>query len=239
MFIYGYGKRWLFNQDDGGGSGVGAAEGVFGGSAESQGPETQTQAGAASTQTESQGATGGDGRPGGTTEWTPEKITELIRTSAQAGAQQGGTTQQQPPQQMTQEEINQRLNAFQPSEQHVQDLLEGGPKAVSAMKAIVDGVVKHATTVAWYQTQYAQQQISEKLTPMEQHYQEVQAEKLRGEFFTTFPDLKGQTKLLAAVKTSLDQEGAFQGLTKEQGFAKIAQRAKEILQTTSGGPNSL
>lgn len=223
MFITNVKKFCLYEEDNGGGSGGGSADvfnGVEASAAEDQSIETQSGA-------ETEGQESRTPAEAGTRSeaWTPERVAELVKTVAQTT--QAQPTNSQP--ELTEEEINRRLNVFIPTEQHLSDLLEGGPKSVAAMKAIVDGIVKHATTVSWLQAQMMQKQINEQMQPLIGTYQEMQAERLRNEFFATYPELKEQTKLLQAVKASLDQEGAFSGLDKKGVFDKIAQRAKEVL----------
>lgn len=225
-----YAKKWFMEADAGGGSG-GAGDGDNGGVFED--PSTE-EASEALSQEGTEGAEGSDPKPtggdGGT--WTPEKIQELIANSARAGAQVAQAPREEP-KQLSQEEINARLNVFTPTEEQLSHILEGGEAGLGALKAIIEGVVRQATTTAWYQTQYAQQLLEQEYGPLKAQMAEARAEKLRGEFFTKYPDLKGQNELLAAVKASLDNENAFEGLDRAKAFEKIAQRAQKIL-TGSG-----
>jgi hypothetical protein len=173
----------------------------------------------------------GKAAPAGDQAWTPEKVQELIKTAAAAGAtanQPQGQPQSTAPE-MTQEQLDKMLNVYRPSAEEVNALLEGGDGAVSAMQKIIEGAVKQATTTAWLQAQYVQQQMSQQINPLLTAHQEQQMTKLREEFFTTHPDLKGREKLLGAVKAALDQQQALNGLDKKAAFTLIAEKAKEVL----------
>lgn len=241
-------KPTMFFDADGGAAGGGEGgnnnpgaeaqnEGIFGGGS--------AEGGGNATGGEGEGSAGQQGTPAqGTpspaqgqpapTQLTPEAISQLIREAAQAGAQAGQQKPTEQPQ-MTEEQIDQMTNRFKASPELVADLLEGGDKSLAAMSAIVEGVVKHATTVAYLQTQLAQKQLLEQMNPVMSHFQEAQREKLRNEFFEAHQDLKGHDKLLAAVKASLDQEGLLEGKSKKDAFAIIAGRAKEVLSATGAG----
>lgn len=236
-------KLLFWNADAGAGDGGGssAASDVFGGGAGMGTGDTGSSTGAPTGEptqpaAPTQPATSPAPAQPTTTDngFTPEKIRELIQSAAQAGAQVAG---QQPtqPQQLSPEEIDRATNAFRPTQEHIAALLEGGESSLKAMQQIVEGAVKHATTISWLQSQMIQRQMQERLDPVMNYYSEAQTEKLRNSFFEQFPDLKQHTKLLAAVKASLDQEGAFNGRTTQDGFNLIATRAKEVLAATGAG----
>jgi hypothetical protein len=237
-------KLQFWSADAATGGGVSAASDVFGGS--STGADVSGDNGAATgaptepaTSVEPASPQTPQTPPQTTTTdggFTPDKIRELIQTAAQAGAQVAGQQPAAQPQQtLTPEEIDRATNAFRPTQDHIAALLEGGENSVKAMQQIVEGAVKHATTISWLQSQMIQRQMQERIDPVMNYYSEVQTEKLRNSFFEQFPDLKQHTKLLAAVKASLDQEGAFNDRNTQDGFNLIASRAKEVLAATGAG----
>jgi hypothetical protein len=138
---------------------------------------------------------------------------------------------------MSEEEMNRMLHVVQVGPEDVQAILDGGENAVAAMNKVIQGAVMQARTTAWYQTQVLLRQQQERLAPVMDYYHQQQQEKLTHQFFHENKDFKPEvhTKLLAAVKTSLDAENAFQGKTRADGFKLIAERAKEIL-AASGTP---
>lgn len=168
--------------------------------------------------------------PAATNDWTPEKVKDIIAQAAAAGAQQARPQEQaQAPRQYTQEELDKFTNAFKASPELIGELLEGGEKSLAAMSQIVEGVVKQATTVSWLQSQMLQRQMMEEMNPVMEYYRGEQVKQLRNEFFESHPDLKGQDKLLAAVKVGIDQERVLEGKDKQEAFKIIAERAREVL----------
>jgi hypothetical protein len=234
-------KLLFWNADmgagNGGSSGTNVANDVFGGSPAGDSGATGDNSTPATGETTPPAAPTPPATPNTTTSdagFTPDKIRELIQTAAQAGAQVAGQRPAQP-QQLSPEEIDRATNAFRPTPDHIASLLEGGENSLKAMQQIVEGAVKHATTISWLQAQMIQRQMQERLDPVMNYYSEAQTEKLRNSFYDQFPDLKQHNKLLAAVKASLDQEGAFNGRSTQEGFNLIATRAKEVLAATGAG----
>jgi len=163
-------------------------------------------------------------------DWSPDKVKEIIAQAAAAGAQQARPQEQaQAPKQYTQEDIDRFTNAFKASPELIGELLEGGEKSLTAMSQIVEGVVKQATTISWLQAQMLQKQMGEQMNPAMEYYRGEQVKQLRNEFFDSHADLKGQDKLLSAVKVGIDQERILEGKTKEEAFKIIADRAREVL----------
>lgn len=168
--------------------------------------------------------------PAANNDWTPEKVKDIIAQAAAAGAQQARPQEQaQAPKQYTQEEIDKFTNAFKASPELIGELLEGGEKSLSAMSQIIEGVVKQATTISWLQSQMLQRQMNDELSPVMEYYRGEQVKQLRNEFFEAHPDLKGQDKLLSAVKVGIDQERILEGKDKQEAFKIIADRAREVL----------
>ena len=175
--------------------------------------------------------------PAATNDWTPEKVKDIIAQAAAAGAQQARPQEPaQAPKQYTQEEIDKFTNAFKASPELIGELLEGGEKSLAAMSQIVEGVVKQATTVSWLQSQMLQRQMMEEMNPVMEYYRGEQVKQLRNEFFEAHPDLKGQDKLLSAVKVGIDQERILEGKDKQEAFKIIAERAREVL--SANGANN-
>lgn len=168
--------------------------------------------------------------PAANNDWSPDKVKEIIAQAAAAGAQQARPQEQAPaPKQYTQEDIDKFTNAFKASPELIGELLEGGEKSLTAMSQIVEGVVKQATTISWLQAQMLQKQMGEQMNPAMEYYRGEQVKQLRNEFFDAHADLKGQDKLLSAVKVGIDQERILEGKTKEEAFKIIADRAREVL----------
>jgi len=168
--------------------------------------------------------------PAANNDWSPDKVKEIIAQAAAAGAQQARPQEQaQAPKQYTQEDIDKFTNAFKASPELIGELLEGGEKSLGAMSQIIEGVVKQATTISWLQSQMLQRQMNDEMNPVMEYYRGEQVKQLRNEFFEAHADLKGQDKLLSAVKVGIDQEGILAGRSKEESFKIIADRAREVL----------
>jgi hypothetical protein len=163
--------------------------------------------------------------------WTPEKVAEIIRASRETGPGEPAAPQ------MSQEEMDRMLNVINVSPEDFQAIVGGGESALDTFNKIIQGAVLQARTTAWYQSQILMRQLQQQMAPVMDYYQRAQQDKLTEQFFNENKDFlpEKHTKLLAAVKTSLDAEGAFRGKTQAEGFKLIVERAKEVL-SASGTP---
>lgn len=163
--------------------------------------------------------------------WTPEKVAEIIRASREAG--QG---EPQAPQ-MSPEEMNRMLNVVSVSPEQFQSILAGGEGALETFNSILQAAVLQARTTAWYQSQVLMRELQQQFSPVMDYYQRAQQDRLTESFFKENKEFSPEKhmKLLAAVKSSLDAEGAFRGKSQAEGFKIISERAKEVL-TASGTP---
>jgi len=181
-----------------------------------------------------------DAQPTGTSEapqaqsaWTPEHVQELITKAAEAGASRvAGQPAPAPEKVYTPEEIAKLTNAYTASPELVENILAGGEAGLAAVNELLEGVVKHATTVAWLQSQLLAKQTEERFSPVLTGYQQEQTKRLEKEFYKQYPALAGKESLLRAVRLSLVEEKAFEGKTQEQAFKLLADRAQEFLGAT-------
>lgn len=165
--------------------------------------------------------------------WTPEHVQELITKAAEAGASRvAGQPAPAPEKVYTPEEIAKLTNAYTASPELVENILAGGEAGLAAVNELLEGVVKHATTVAWLQSQLLAKQTEERFSPALTGYQREQTKRLEKEFFGQYPTLAGKESLLKAVRLSLMEENAFEGKTQEQAFKLLADRAQEFLGAT-------
>lgn len=163
-------------------------------------------------------------------DWTPERVAELLRAAREPQTPE-------PPPQMSEEEVGRLLNRAQVTADDAEAIRDGGEGAVAALGRIVQAAVLEARTTAWYQTKMLLQQHQDNLAPVIDHFRKAEQEQLRNQFFTEHKEFTPEkhTKLLAAVKASLDAERAFVNKSRSEAFKLIADRAKELL-TVSGTP---
>lgn len=138
---------------------------------------------------------------------------------------------------MSQEELNRMLNVVNVTPEDFQAILAGGEGALDTFNKIIQGAVMQARTTAWYQSQVLMRQLQQQIAPAMEHFHRAQQDRLTEQFFSENKDFSKEKhmKLLAAVKASLDAEGAFKGKTQAEGFKIISERAKEVL-SASGTP---
>ena len=143
-----------------------------------------------------------------------------------------------PEKQWTQEDFDKTFNVYKPTAQEITDVLAGGDGAITALNRIVAGIVKQATTMAaLHQAQLLEDFEKNKLAPLSdvhKDYLERQTEKVKGAFFTKYPELKPHETLVIAVGTQLQQQG-FKG-TPEDAFKAVAEQVGAILKTAGVQP---
>ena len=155
---------------------------------------------------------------------TPDQLRELV-----SGLQQKPVAAGEVAKKMTPEEIDKQLNVFRANEEMITKVLQGGPEAVKAMQAIVDGVARHAVTVANIINKQELEQHNQRINPYIQFAQEVQAQQARANYLSTNPTHEGLEPLVEQVSRQMMSE-KFAG-SQKQVFAEVAKRV-EALATT-------
>jgi len=156
------------------------------------------------------------------------KLAEAV-SSGRQGDQQGGQ-QRQP----TQEELDKMFNVYKPSPELIKALREGGePAALAAISQMTGGAVKQALTLAAYQMQQELNKFRQMVEPAMQYAYEQQMEKMKSEFFTQHPDLKGYDPILTAIRDKFIASGVrFEN--KEAAFKAVAEEARKVLSNLPG-----
>ena len=133
--------------------------------------------------------------------------------------------------------MNKLLNVVNVTPEQFGAIIGGGENAVQAFNEVLQAVVLQARTTAWYQSQVLMRQMQQQFAPVMDFYTQAQQDRLTTQFFGEFKEFTPEKhmKLLGAVKSSLDAEGAFKGKSRAEGFKLIAERAKEVL-SASGTP---
>lgn len=150
---------------------------------------------------------------------------EDIRELVQAVRQQP----QQPAAQLSDEEIRKQLNIFQPSEQLLADLQEGGEKALAAVQTIVDGATRQAVSLARLDYVQQIQQLAQTVQPALAIAKQQQDEQLKAGFFKEYPDLKPYESLLTEIRDAMVSRGEKFASPKE-AYKAVATRAQAFLQ---------
>jgi len=209
-------------------------------------PGAQGGAGQQGGQQGGQGAAGGDagqgqgaqgGQQGQQGQQMPSAVglsDEAIQKLAEAVAQNAGQGQQQSQKQMTQEEMDKMFNVFRPSPDLIKALREGDEAAaLAAVTQMTHGSVRQALTLAAYQMQQEMSKFRQMVEPAMQYAYEQQMEKMKTEFFTQHPDLKGYDPILTAIRDRFIAEGR-KFKDKGEAFKAVAEEAKKVLSTLPG-----
>lgn len=158
---------------------------------------------------------------------TPEQITASVRE----GLRQSQPAQ--PERQWTKEELDKAFNVWQPTQEVVDQLLQGGENALKAFAALRDGLSKQFGTLLQYSIEVAKQELNEKMTPALTFAQAEAAARDRADFFEQNEDLAPYEKLTQTVFNALKAEG-YQAATKEEAFKTLADRTRALIPQGNG-----
>lgn len=156
--------------------------------------------------------------------FTPEQVASLIEKAKGTPAP---TAPVAPPKPLTPEEIDAKLNTVKIVEADVNELLEGGTKAVGAMQRIVSAAVKNAVTVSSVLMKDEYEKLMGTLNPHIQFAQEQQRVMTQNQYFSDNPTHVGLEPLVAQVAQQLVQSG-FKGSAKET-FSEVAKRVNDLV----------
>jgi len=159
---------------------------------------------------------------------TEERITAVLETLV--SKRDDSTTDK--PKEYTQDEIDQLLQVYKPSEKLITDLRAEDPKiAVGAIKELVAGVIKQANTMADLRIQQIVGDLREKeLTPLQRYYQEAAAAREEQTFYSKNEDLKPYELIVNAVTEKLERSGkTFDD--KQKAFDEIARVSRDAIKS--------
>lgn len=146
----------------------------------------------------------------------------LSSVKQQAGAPAGETKKP-----LTEAEIKKQLNYYGVSEADLQEVAEGGPKAIAAFQRMLDGTTRHALTVAQLQTQQQYDELKAMVAPHIKFAQDMQMQQAKGAYFDKNPTHVGLEPLIQQVARQMQSE-KFQGDTQEKVFAEVAKRVDAL-----------
>jgi hypothetical protein len=151
----------------------------------------------------------------------PNAIAEAVTR----GMQQAQQSQQS---QLSEEEIQQRMNVWNPDEQLANSLREAltaeefDPNNVTAaMSQIRDGLVKQLTTYVQYYGQYLQNQMNQQYQPMMEQYQQQQMQQRQESFYKKYPGLKQFNEVMPAIAQAVKASGQTFNSDAEQEKALV------------------
>lgn len=171
-------------------------------------------------------------QPGSPVGLSPEQFQELLARVPQAPAQP-----QQPQRQYTMEDFNRTFNVMQIDDGMLQPFgfdEERLPVARKAFEGLRDGIVRQAMTMAEYYVQQRLQEVEKRYAPVERIATDYETERLKKEFFTAHPDLKGLDQLAIMVRDRFIQEGKTFP-TKELALKAVAEGTRALAKQLSGG----
>jgi hypothetical protein len=159
---------------------------------------------------------------------TEERLTAVLETLV--AKRDEGTKEK--PKEYTQEEIDDLLQVYKPSEKLITDLRAEDPKvALAAIKELTSGVIKQANTMADIRIQQIVSELREKeLTPLQAHYQEEAARRAEDAFYAKNEDLKPYEIVVNAVTAQIEQSGK-KFDSKKQVFEEIARVSREAIKS--------
>lgn len=161
-----------------------------------------------------------------------EQLAEIVQSSVKA-------VQPQQQQQYTQEDFDRAFNVVKVTPEVLAKFgLPATPEAAVAFGELTQAIVRQAVTMASYQVENTKRQLLEQFSqeygPARQFAIEQQEQRLKEEFFTSHPDLKGYDPLLVQVKDQLLREGQdFKG-DKQAVFKAVADRTRAIIKSLPG-----
>lgn len=165
-----------------------------------------------------------------TTGLSKDDIIDILKEAGVSQAPAPAT--QQPPAaapQLSQEDYNRMFNVWQPDAGLVAQLRDEDPaKAIQAMVALRDGLVRQALTMADFRIrQMVDGMQKDHIAPMQQFMEEAREEKYRNEFFDKHADLRPYEEIADAVSAKLIGNG-LKG-TKDHVFSEIAKATRAVV----------
>ncbi len=161
----------------------------------------------------------------------PTLTPEQIRESVSAGVRDAQPAP--PPRQYTPQELNQLFNVWEPPEDFVERIRQGGADGVKAMMELRDGLSRQFGTLLQYQMEVVKRDMLDQMRPAMTYAQEAAAAKDRDAFFSENEDLREHEQLTQTVFDSLKSQG-YRAPDKATAYKVLADRTRALL---SGGAN--
>lgn len=155
-----------------------------------------------------------------------------------AAAVTQGMQAAQPQPQMTQEQINEQMNVWNPNEEFAQSMVsaltpnEEGQINPAGLASVLQNMhlkqMQQAQTFARASVAQMQQQFSGDLQPLQQQYQQQQQKQSQDAFIKSYPTLKPFSSLMQAAASQLQSTGAVFS-TKEQLYPALASTMEQMV----------
>jgi hypothetical protein len=161
-------------------------------------------------------------------------ITDVIRTTIQSMQPQQQQQQLAP---LSQEEIDRRLNIYDPDEEFAtrfHNAVRSDEFDAKALKGLfselLNGVSKQHTTYADLSSQMHLSRFREEISPQLTAAQEVAIERQKDNFFKEYPSLKAFEDILPSVSAKVQARG-IRFATKAEANKAVAQEAEKFIKT--------
>jgi hypothetical protein len=147
--------------------------------------------------------------------------------------------QEAPQPRMTEDELKEYLQVYEPTEDYVNAFQtaiiseESTPEdRQRALIGLRDGFMNQATRAAELMMEEKLQEMEQKLAPANNYAQQAQAEQLWNDFATKYPALKEHEQMVDMVSTSLVASG-YKPASQDELFGKVAEGVTGLLQKTN------
>ena len=184
---------------------------------------------------QTQGGGEGGERTTTTTERQADRREQLtaqqIRESVAAGVRDAQPASA--PRQYSPAELDKMFNVWNPTQEQVDQLLQGGEGALKALVSMRDSLTRQFGTLLQYQLDVLKEELGARISPMETFAGEQAAARDRESFFNYAPDLKDYEQLTQTVFFALKAEG-FQAKDTAEAYQVLADRTRALLPRGNG-----
>jgi hypothetical protein len=181
------------------------------------------------------------GEGGGARETTAAERQEERREALSAdqirGAVAAGVRDAQPaaaPPQYSREELDRMFNVWNPTQEQVDQLLQGGEGALKSLVEMRNALTRQFGTLLQYQMEILRNEMGGRIAPMESFASEQAAAKDRAAFFEYAPDLQPFERLAQTVFFALKAEG-FQAKDVDEAYQVLADRTRALIPVGANG----
>lgn len=164
--------------------------------------------------------------PPAPTTYSPEQVAELLKRNTPAAP----AAPVVPPKPLTQDEIDQQLNTYKPTDQDMTDLgLASTPESKAALSRVASALVKNAVTVAGILAQEALRKQDAMYQPHIAFAQEQQRQFAQTQYFQDNPTHVGLEPLVAQVADQMNREGGWNGKSPTETFKEVGKRVNDLV----------
>lgn len=148
---------------------------------------------------------------------------------------------EKPINELTPEEFDTRFKRFKITPQFMNSigLVDATPEQMGNLQSMADGIATHAIEMAQAVMDDKIRAMQSKYSGMEASYNKYEAERVKSEFFKTYPHLQGQDKLLQVVAKNLSPtkpDGSSK--TNKEIYEELNVMTMQILQSAGVNPQA-